>query len=245
MTQTDAELLKGVFSTEVKQWIGAGATKRKVVKEELYFAEELESGEVRLTLLNDAFIPSGEKTLVVKEDFTKTFKPEPEIYTKKTLPALKELTKTIAKAERHRAQGAPLSAEFEYGNALKMDAANIRALFGLGLVYLDKGDAPAAGELMSRLVELSEAFEPQNKALFNEFGVKLRKSKLYDQALGYYAKAFKISQSDENLCFNIARTLVEKGDFTKAKGFVDRALALNPNFSEAAKLLDFIVRKIL
>jgi len=239
------ESFKGVFSTALVLWIGTGATKRKTSKDVLVYAEERQDGTVKTQELNDAFIPSGLVRIVKREDFVAKYKPESAIYTSKTIPALRQLQKTIAKAERLRAQGEPYSAEFEFQNALKLDDKNIRALFGLGLNYLDRGENDRANELLQQLVVLEETFDPENKHLFNEFGIKLRKNGMLDQALSYYARAFKLSSDDEHLCYNIARTLYDKNDIIKAAKFLKKALMINRSFAPALEFLTIIKRRLL
>jgi tetratricopeptide (TPR) repeat protein len=243
--QDKLEEIKGVFSTEVQSWIGSGATRRKTSQTVYYYVEEKADGHVLLQPLNANWLPvSQDSRRMERAEFVKKYRPEPEAYLEKTLPALKELSKTIAKAERMRSKGEPYSAEWEYKKALTMDAANIRATFGLGLTYLDRGEKEKADDLLRQLVKLEEAFDPENKHLFNEFGIKLRRNKMYEQALSYYAKAFKLSGNDENLLYNIARTLVEQGDLPKAAVFLKKALKINKAFPEALKLLGLIQKKL-
>jgi hypothetical protein len=54
----------------------------------------------------------------------------------------------------------------------------------------------------------------------------------------------KLTQKDENLYYNIARTLHDKGDFDKGLLFADKALALRPAFEEAKQLRRVLEKKI-
>jgi len=131
------EKIKGVFSTQTLVKIGTGTTQRKTVQKSYWMAKELDNGEIEIQPLNRNYVPSGPKKVISKEEFLEKYVPEPEFYTYTVYPKMRELTKTIARADRHRMRGETYSAEFEYKNALKIDEENIRANFGLGLTYLD------------------------------------------------------------------------------------------------------------
>ncbi len=236
--------LKGVFSATGKKYVGTGTTRRKVEQLMYYYAEEHEESMVCVQPLNLNWVPTTPKKRIKREEFMAVYTAEPDIYTEKTIPALKQLQKTLAKAEGFRKRGEPYSAEFEFQNALKMDANNIRGLFGLGLTYLERGETEKGHDVFTKLVKLEEAFGQENKHLFNEFGMKLRKNNMLDQALTYYTRAFKQDRKDENLLYNIARTLVEKNEYKKAAVCLKQALDLRKDFHEARKLLKWIITKV-
>ncbi len=236
--------LEGVFSTITTSVIGTGTTRRKQETTMLYFAEEVNPGTVEYRMLNLKFVPFGQATVTDLETFVKEFKPEPEIYETKTLPALRELTKTLAKAERCRSRGEKYSAEYEFRNALKIDEDNARGNFGLGLSLLDQGKNDEATKVLRKLVQLHDTFSSENKHVFNELGIQLRKNKLYDQALSYYASALKVSKEDENLYYNIARTLWDKEDFENSNKYISRAMLINPDFKEGRKLQLAVEKKL-
>ncbi len=236
--------LEGVFSTVIKKVIGTGTTRRKQETTMFYFAEEVEGGKVEYRLLNPQFVPFGEAMTMGLGEFVEKFKPETEIYETKTLPALRKLTKTLAKAERYRTRGEKFSAEYEFRNALNIDEHNVRGNFGLGLSLLDQGKNDEATKVLRKLVQLHDTFNSENKHVFNELGIKLRKNKLYDQALSYYASALKTSKTDENLYYNIARTLYDKEDYQNANKYISRAMLMNPEFSVGRKLQLAVEKKL-
>lgn len=234
------ERFKGVFSTSKAAYIGTGDTKRKVMQQVYFYVEEQADGTLMRQPLNPNYVPSGEVQEVDREELMDKFSPEPEILTQKMIPAMKALTKTLAKAERLRNQGQPFTAEHEFQNALKMDDRNARANFGLGLTLLDQGEVERADEVFQHLVTLDETFKPENKHLFNEFGIQMRKNGMYAQALKYYDRAYVLSHDDENLLYNMARTHYEKGEFEPGLKIVEKALGLRKDFPEAEQL-----RKVL
>lgn len=237
------ERVKGVFSTTLTATVGFGHTKRKKEQQVLFFAEEQEDGRIRMQPLNSNYVPSGDVQYVSKDKLLEHFVPEPQVYMAKVVPAIHELTRTVAKADKHYKHGQLFSAEYEYKNALRVDEENIRATFGLGLTYLDRGEKERGDLVFRRLVRLNGAFETKHKHLFNDFGIKLRKNGMYAQAVKYYARAFKFAKDDEHLLYNIARTYYEKGNLKIALLFAEKALALRPQFEMAQQLKQVIQKK--
>jgi len=242
-TESNKEKIKGVFSTQTLMKIGTGTTQRKTVQKSYWFANELEDGRIEIQPLNKNYVPSGPKRIITKEELLEKFIPEPEFYTYEVYPRIRELNKTIARADRHRMRGETYSAEFEYKKALKVDEENIRANFGLGLTYLDRGDTEKAQNIFERLVKLDAAFEKEHKHLFNEFGIKLRKNKMYRQCLEYYKRALELAPEDDHLLYNIARCYFEMKDYSKCKEYLEKALELNPELEEAKKFMEYLQKK--
>jgi tetratricopeptide (TPR) repeat protein len=92
-------------------------------------------------------------------------------------------------------------------------------------------------------VRLDAAFDKQHKHLFNEFGINLRKNRMLDQALDYYKRAEDLTQTDENLHYNIARAFFEKNDVANCFEYLKKALAINPELSAARKFITYLVDK--
>ena len=160
-------------------------------------------------------------------------------------PSIRKLNQTIAKAERHRVNGDSYSAEFEFNNALRVDEENIRANFGLGLTYLDRGETDKADNIFQRLVSMEATFEAEHKHLFNDFGISLRKNEMYDQATQYYSKALELSPLDENLHYNMARACFAKADLEKTVDHLATALKLNKDLEIAQKFLLYLKKNNL
>lgn len=236
--------VKGVFSTTVKASIGFGHTKRKKPQQFYVYAEELEGGRVSVQPLNKHYVPSGEVQYLSKDELLNNYIPEPEVYMAKVYPAIQQVARSLASGEMHYKKGQLFSAEYEFKNALRIDVENIRATFGLGLTYLDRGEKEKGDLVFRRIVKLGGAFEPRHKHLFNEFGIKLRKNKMLTQALKYYARAFQFTKDDEHLYYNMGRTLYEKGNYSSALRIVEKAVSLNPDFELAKQLVAILRRKL-
>ena len=186
--------------------------------------------------LNEKFIPSGPLETLEREELLRNYTPEAKLFTEKLLPAVRLMTKAIAKGERLRERGKPYNAELEFRNALVLDENNVRANFGLGMTLMDQGNEDESGQIFERLMDQDETFKPDNKHLFNEYGMRLRKNGMFDKALRYYDKAYILSDRDEHLLYNIARTHYERGAHDDALLFADKALAINPGLKAASDL---------
>ncbi len=235
--------IKGVFSSQNVLKVGTGTTTRRTIQKTYWMVEEQDSGVIDIQPLNPNFIPSGPKRKVSKEDLLQKFSPEPEFYVQTVFPALQELNKTIVKGEQHRKKGELFSAEHQYNKALKVDVENVRANFGLGLTYLDRGETNKADNIFERLVKLDAAFEEEHKHLFNDFGISLRKNKMYDQSIDYYERALDLTKQDEHLHYNMARVFYEKKLFEKALDHLTIALKMNPDFEAAGKFLSWMQKR--
>lgn len=233
-------LIKGVFSLERMAKVGAGTTLRRTRQTMYWYAEEDDQGVIWIQPLNPNYIPSGPKQEVSRDEFLDQYSPEPEFYTSKVYPNLRKLNRTIAKAERHRSNGDSYSAEYEFNNALHVDEENIRANFGLGLTYLERGDRQKADDVFERLVTMEATFEAEHKHLFNDFGINLRKNEMYDQAVEYYSKAIDLSPHDEHLHYNIARAYFAQGHLDKTLEHLNAALELNENLDVAQKFIQYL-----
>jgi tetratricopeptide (TPR) repeat protein len=238
-----AERIKGVFSTQTVARVGTGTTQRKTIQKTYWDAEELESGEISVQPLNRNYVPSGPRRSVAREDFLTKFNPEPEFYVSTVYPAMKELDGAIVRGEKHRERGAAYSAEFEFKRAMDIDEENVRANFGLGLTYLDRGDQAKANDIFERLVDLDAAFDAEHKHLFNDFGINMRKNRMYDQALKYYLRAEQLVQNDEHLYHNIARCYFEKGNIEGCRKYLLKSLELNPGLEASLKFWAFLQEK--
>lgn len=243
--QDKRDRMRGVFSTQEVRKVGTGTTTRKTIQKSFWYVDEGDDGVIEVQPLNSNYVPSGPKRRIDRDELLDKFAPEPEFYVQTVFPKMRELNKTIARADRHRQKGESFSAEFEYGNALKVDEENVRANFGIGLTYLARGETDKADNIFERLVKLDAAFEEEHKHLFNDFGINLRKNKMFDQAVEYYGRALELSSNDENLHLNVARAYLEKQDFARCLEHVLHALTLNPTLDAGLKFLAWLEAKKL
>ncbi len=230
----------GVFSTSKPVVIGYGTTTRKIRVKEYWYV--IRNGDNFLAQgINSVHIPSGEKFNVSKKDLLSQYDPEMDYMYQKLLPALRNLEGTLAKGDRHRSRMEHFSAEMEYNEALRIDADNVRATFGLGLTYLELQDSKKADAVFKSLIHLDAAFDEEYKHLFNEFGIQLRKNKMFDHAVQYYNRARELSREDENIFFNLARAWYEKGDWSNCLRHLVICLTMNKQLEEAQRFCRHIL----
>jgi len=216
--------------------VGIGGTTRDGERVLYFYAEKDPEQGILVQALNANSVPSGEKITVADAEFLEKYKPEPLIYYNQVKPRLEEMQAQLDKAEKHLEAGRQDKAEKCFRKALDFDAENMRAIFGLGNTYLSAGKLDEAKEIFAKIMSVDLAFGPENKFLFNEFGIRMRKAGLLGMAKAYYEKALAVAEADENLLFNLGRVYFELGDFPAAIAAAGRSLAINPAFAIAAKL---------
>ena len=239
------ERIRGIFSSQEIRKVGTGTTTRKTVQKTFWFVEQDPDGSIMLQALNAHYIPTGPKKIISRDELISLYSPEPEFYVQSVFPKMQALDETIEKGDTHRDKGETFSAEFEYQNALKVDEENVRANFGIGLTYLARGEVDKADNIFGRLVNLEAAFQPEHKHLFNDFGISLRKNKMYRQSIDYYNRALQLSKEDENLHINIARALLEEQQYTQCAEHLLAALALAPGNATPLKFLGWMDKRKL
>ena len=236
--------IRGAFSAEKSIRVGFGATKRTNKIVVMLYAEQEGNGDITLWKLNKNHIPFERYDKVSFDKLMEEYSPEPAFYQENIYPAMRKVAQGIARGERLRVNGQPYGAEVEFLQVLEMDEDNVRATFGLGLTYLDRNEIDKGQEVFSKLVGIEAAFAEEHKHMFNEFGIKLRKNKMYEQALQFYSRAQKLSELDEHLLYNIGRVLIEIKEYQKARVMLAKAVEVNPDFEEASKVLALLEKKL-
>ncbi|MBN2809540.1 MAG: tetratricopeptide repeat protein [Deltaproteobacteria bacterium] len=240
--------ISGYYIEEVSISLGTGATKRKTTGENIFLAEELPCGRVKLSLLNMAGQPTTIVEEVEKEEFFQRCRPKPDfIPPDKTV----KFDQIKEKADRHASLGNLHlrkkefnSAEFEFQSSLKLDEEHVRANYGMVKLHLEKGEEEKAKKVLKKLTSIEALFEEDNKHIFNEFGIDLRRMKMYDQALDSYRKAMEINDKDPILKFNMARALIDKKLWAEALECLEQAILLKQEFPEAEKLARLLRTKL-
>jgi tetratricopeptide (TPR) repeat protein len=208
-----------------------------------FYACKEEDGQIFLQPLNKDYLPYGAKQPMEEQVFLSRFQPEPLIYFNKVKPALENLQTNLEKADKLREKGKHKLAENKYQEALSIAPDNLRATFGLGMTYLDSNELDKGGVIFEKLIGLDLAFSQENKHLFNEFGIKLRKRKMFKEGLEYYQKALDADPYDEHLHFNIARIHYEALNYAQALEHLHQALEIAPDFDQARDMAKAIENK--
>lgn len=233
-----------VVSDKSTQRLGEGVTMQKAQRCIYYYAEKQDQGDICVQALNGSFIPAGERTYMDDAEFCLRFRPEPLIFYNQVKPAMDNLSSTLEKADRHRQAERFDKAETAYKQAMRMDPDNLRAIFGLGITQLAMGDTEEAGHIFSRLMEIEFPFTSENKHLFNEFGIRLRRCGMLREGLEWYDKALQCSQCDSHLFFNKGRLHLDLGEGEQARECLCKALELEPDLEPARKMLQVLEKGI-
>ena len=240
MNGTDKKhMIRGIYFKIKVSTIGTGATKRDVRAKIFCEAREIGDDRVEVRYLGFNGRPSGVREFLEKEEFLRDF-----IYYANTYliesPEQKSIERHIAIADEHLRKKEYFAAEYEYDKVLRLDEENVRASFGKGLSLMERGDHDRAREIFTSLAQIEALFLEENKHLFNEFGMRLRRLSLCDEAVSHYHKAMSISPDDEHLYFNLARAYFENQEIEQARKWVKIAIRSDPNFREASELLQRI-----
>jgi tetratricopeptide (TPR) repeat protein len=238
--------VEGYYVEHVSITLGTGATSRKSRGENIYLARELSDGQIEISLLNMNGEPTNIREIIPPDEFHHRCRPCPDYVPLKqrrlqaSEDARQRADKMAARGNLHLKLREYNSAEFEFGQALKLDEENVRAAYGMGKLKLALGETDAAKEIFRRLASIEALFEEENKHVFNEFGIDLRQQKMYDEAIANYRKALEISQWDPVLYFNLARALVGRELYPEALAALHQALEIKAEFPEAQKLERYI-----
>lgn len=113
---------------------------------------------------------------------------------------------------------------------------SIRAEFALSLMRFKRGNKEGALQDFERLLAVEDGIVPAHKHMFTDFGIDLRKSKLYTLASRCFRRAVSLSPDDGHALFNLARICYEMGNFDKAVQYLDAALDKEPDLKCALRL---------
>ncbi|HEX2770544.1 MAG TPA: tetratricopeptide repeat protein, partial [Geobacteraceae bacterium] len=75
---------------------------------------------------------------------------------------------------------------------------------------------------------------------YNALGIQARKDGNFGKAVAEFNKALSVSPDDEALLYNLARAYAAKKEKTSAVESIQKALKINPAFTEAQTLLNHI-----
>ncbi|MCU0575569.1 MAG: tetratricopeptide repeat protein [Desulfobacterota bacterium] len=234
--------IQGIFFEESTITLGTGHTQKTQRVKNYCQAEQIDDEKVKLHFLGNEGKPTGIVIELSCDEFLKRYTLDPHFRIKTKDEG--DHDRHVAIAEKHRERGENNSAEYEYTNALKIDPDSIRANFGIGTLYMEMGDTAKAREVFQKLSEIDAIFEEENKHLFNEFGIELRKANMVDEALANYKKAITISPGDEHLHFNVARLYYDRKDWVNALEWLKKALGINPLFRDAKNFEGLILKEM-
>jgi tetratricopeptide (TPR) repeat protein len=246
----ESETIKGVYYESKRIEAGTMGTRRThdAAHDLHYYAKTNAKGEVDLFYLKPDSSPTAMIAETIKMDEFKArfkdcashqcdLKPKTEVDIKKEASV-----KKTAIGKMHLDKQEFNAAAFEFGQAIKVDGENLDAHLGKGKAHIGLGEVDKARETFAKMSAIDSLYDKENKHLFNEYGIELRKGKMYDMAIDNYKKAIEIDADDEALYFNLARAYQESGNLDFAVGNLKKALAMKPEFNEATLLLNALTK---
>jgi Tfp pilus assembly protein PilF len=144
-------------------------------------------------------------------------------------PALSVINLQIAAAYRNKKEYD--NAIAAYNDLLKVDPANDKAIVGIGMTNLEKGDLKAAEDTLTRA---AEGPKPTREVFYNLGEVKFSKGQA-DEAATWYQKASDLDPSWGKPIFKLALVQLNKGDKDATIKMLEKVIAADPTSPEAAQ----------
>jgi tetratricopeptide (TPR) repeat protein len=230
---------KKIYLKQESIRLGFGSTSRDTVIENYFQVEEaIEENMVSIRLLNISDQPFGEPTLITREELKQDYTPCPDYFTNKKDPKVQLAEKHVELGEVHYENRQFFSAEREFNNALALNEKDLKANLGKGKSLYARGEKKKAKEIFDELSQMDDLYEKDNKHIFNEFGIELRRRNLHDEAIANYTKAIAIDSEDPVLYYNLGRAYYEKKDREESIEQLTKALTLKDDFKEARDFLN-------
>ena len=220
----------GVYSTRENRLLDGGT----VVAKCLWYAWGWDQGTVAVQEISSDWKLIGPSKIITRAELESRFSFERENPPQKpTLPQppVKQVEKSSIGDARNLEGVLALAEETARGD------------FDSGLAALELGDRKRAMFAFERPLQMDVPWRPAHTRMFSEFGVTLRKKRIYALALQHHTKAMELSPNDENVWFNLARVYYSLGNMDKAMEYLRRVLAANPNMREGRLFMDYLQRR--
>ncbi len=144
-------------------------------------------------------------------------------------PALSVINLQIAAAYRNMKQYD--NAIAAYKELLKVDPTNAKAIVGLGMTNLEKGDLKAAEDT---LTQAANGPSPVREVFYNLGEVKFSKGEA-DEAAKWYQKASDLDPTWGKPIFKLALVSLNKGDKDGTIKLMEKVITADPTSTEAAQ----------
>jgi tetratricopeptide (TPR) repeat protein len=228
-----------IYCKEEKITVGFGCTQKVVVIKNYYQMIDKDEDHIECQLLNSFDEPMGFNVVIEREKL-KEYTYCPDYFENKKTGKEIMMEHHIEKGDKHFAEKEYYSAEHEYDRALALDDDNLRANLGKGNTLFARGERKKGEKVFAKLSNIEALYDQENKHIFNEFGIELRRKGMLNEAITNYGKAINIDPDDWVLYYNLAKAYYEKGDLIEATNQLKTALTINPGFREAKDFLESI-----
>ncbi len=107
---------------------------------------------------------------------------------------------------------------------------SLRELFRKATVRIKRsGSEEEATPILNNLLQVEEGITPKHKHMFRDFGAEMRKQKCYNHAKAFSERTLALSHNDDHAHFNLARVLIDMGEYDEAEQHILTAQYLNPD----------------
>jgi Flp pilus assembly protein TadD len=144
-------------------------------------------------------------------------------------PALSVINLQIAAAYRNKKEYD--NAIAAYNDLLKVDPNNDKAIVGLGMTNLEKGDLKAAEDTLTKA---AAGAKPTREVFYNLGEVKFSKGQT-DEAASWYQKASDADPSWGKPIFKLGLVALNKGDKDGTIKMMEKVISADPTSPEAAQ----------
>ena len=144
-------------------------------------------------------------------------------------PALNVINLQIAAAYRNKKEYD--NALVAYNELLKTDPNNDKAIVGIGMTNLEKGDLKAAEDTLTKA---AQGPKPTREVFYNLGEVKFAKGAT-DEAATWYQKASDLDPSWGKPIFKLALVQLNKGDKDATITMLEKVISADPTSPEAAQ----------
>jgi tetratricopeptide (TPR) repeat protein len=144
-------------------------------------------------------------------------------------PSLSVINLQIAAAYRNKKEYD--NAIAAYSDLLKVDPNNDKAIVGIGMTNLEKGDLKAAEETLTKA---AEGPKPTREVFYNLGEVKFAKGST-EEAATWYQKAVALDPSWGKPVFKLALVALNKGDKEGTIKMMEKVIVADPTSPEATQ----------
>jgi Tfp pilus assembly protein PilF len=144
-------------------------------------------------------------------------------------PALSVINLQIAAAYRNKKEYD--NAIAAYNDLLKVDPNSDKAIVGIGMTNLEKGDLKAAEDTLTRA---AQGPKPTREVFYNLGEVKFAKGQT-DEAAVWYQKAVDLDPTWGKPIFKLALVQLNKGDKDATIKMLEKVISADPTSQEAAQ----------
>ncbi len=141
-------------------------------------------------------------------------------------------------------RGYPDQSEAFFRLALQDDPASAEAVYGLGSVYLQKGETKEARDSFERVLQLRPSYPGTLPNAWNNLGILAAREENATAAIGYFQRALQIDPAHTIALLNLGNAFRQNKDWVSAKETLQKALDLSPEDPEVNYSLGMVYAQL-